>query len=67
VSRRYGLLAVALLVTVIAGIRVFRPADTLDPARVGYPAPAAATAVVYGEMPHGPLIVAGRLRVYGAQ
>ncbi len=66
-SRRYGLLAVALLVTVFAGARVFRPTDTVDPAHGRYPVPATATAVVYGELLHAPLIVAGRLRVYGAQ
>jgi outer membrane protein assembly factor BamB len=68
--RRYGvvggLLVAALLVTAFAGVRVFRPTDTLDPARIPYPAPATATARFYGELLRAPLFVAGRIRVYAA-
>jgi hypothetical protein len=69
-SLRYRLaggLALALMVTGLAGFRVFAPADTLDPANAAYPQPAAAVPGLYGELLHAPLIVAGRVRVYGAQ
>jgi hypothetical protein len=58
--------AAALLLATLAGVRVFRPTDTVDAAHGAEPGPATATAVAYGELLHAPLIVAGRLRVYGA-
>jgi len=63
---RHGLVAVALLATVFAGVRVFRPTDTLDVAHGRYPAPAPATDRFYGELLAAPLIVDDRIRVYAA-
>ena len=58
--------ALALLVTMFAGVRVLRPTDTVDPAHGSYPPATPAVAGLYGELLRTPLIVAGRLRVYGA-
>jgi outer membrane protein assembly factor BamB len=58
--------ALVLLVTTFAGVRVFRPTDTVDAAHGAYPPVTPAIAGVYGELVSAPLIVAGRLRVYGA-
>jgi outer membrane protein assembly factor BamB len=67
--KRYGVaagLVLVLLVATFAGVRVFRPADTVDAAHAGYPPVVPALPGVYGELLRTPLVVAGRLRVYGA-
>jgi outer membrane protein assembly factor BamB len=56
----------ALLVAVVAAVRVFAPADTLDRAHVPYPDPAAAYGHVYGELLQAPLLIRTRMRVYAA-
>jgi outer membrane protein assembly factor BamB len=61
-----GLVAVAVLLTAFAGVRVFAPTDALAGATGPYPAPARADDVFYGELLHAPLFVADRIRVYGA-
>lgn len=61
-----GLVAVAVLLTAFAGVRVFAPTDTLERASGPYPAPAKADDVFYGELLHAPLFVADRIRVYAA-
>jgi outer membrane protein assembly factor BamB len=61
-----GLVLAALLVTAFAGVRVFRPGDTLDVAHTPYPAPVTAQPQFYGELLRAPLFVQGRIRVYGA-
>jgi outer membrane protein assembly factor BamB len=67
---RYGLagaVALALLVATFAGYRALWPGETLDLADAPPPAPVTALPMVYGEIIHAPLIVAGRVRVYGAK
>ncbi len=67
---RYGLagaVALALLVATFAGYRALGPGETLDLADAPYPAPVTALPKVYGEILHAPLIVDGRVRVYGGK
>jgi outer membrane protein assembly factor BamB len=59
-------IAGAVLVTVLAAVRVFAPTDTLDRSHEPHPPPVAAYGRVYGELMHAPLFVGTRLRVYGA-
>jgi outer membrane protein assembly factor BamB len=62
-----GAVALVLLVATFAGYRVLWPGETLDVADSPPPAPVAASPMVYGEIIHAPLIVAGQVRVYGAK
>ncbi len=59
-------MAVALVLTGFAGVRVFRPADTVDLAHGPYPPADAVEPTFYGEQLRAPLFVAGRIRVYAA-
>ena len=72
VRRRAWLPAVAglalLAATVLVGVRVFAPADTLTPARQPYPARAEQSEPrAYADLPAAPLILDRRLRVFAAQ
>jgi outer membrane protein assembly factor BamB len=59
--------ALALLVATFTGYRALGPGDALDLADTPYPAPVTASPKVYGEILHAPLIVDGRVRVYGGK
>jgi outer membrane protein assembly factor BamB len=64
-------IALAVLLGLVAagavGYRVFRPTETVTPARESYPAARIAATGVSGELPRAPLIVDGRLRLYAAK
>src|SRR5262245_32048839 len=69
--RRGALIAVgtvvALVLLVVVGVRAFAPRDSVQLARTGYPALPQVRPVLYGPLLRMPLLVDGRLRVYGAQ
>lgn len=67
--RRYRLVAggvLALLVTVVAAVRVFAPTQESDRAHRPIPKPVAAYGHLYGELMRAPLVVGNRVRVYAA-
>jgi outer membrane protein assembly factor BamB len=69
--RRGALIAVgavvALVLLGVVAVRAFAPRDSVQHARTGYPALPQVSPVLYGPLLRTPLLVDGRLRVYGAQ
>jgi outer membrane protein assembly factor BamB len=69
--RRGALIAVgtvvALVLLAVVGVRAFAPKDSVQLARTPYPALPQVQPVLYAQLLRTPLLVDGRLRVYGAQ